>query len=615
MKITREENAVVFFLEGKIDTTNAAEWEKQLFAAVHEHGDAEIVLDCEGLTYISSAGLRVLTKLKKSLDYTPTMRGVSPEIFTILEMTGLSALFHVVIKIDQFSLDGCEVIGQGTFRTVYRYAPDTIVKVYNGPDSLNVIEEEQQRARYAFLKGIPTAIPYAGVVQVGDLYGSIYELIDARTFSAWFRDHPENEENLLRIYADLLRQIHSIEADRSFLPDARQTFLQFLEELGGVLPQETEARLKALFKAMPEDLHLVHGDIQMQNVMCRQDEPMLIDMDTLCVGDPVFDFAALQVTYEAFPEDEPDNGMKFAGIPNERYRTVWRRTLKYYLDGADAATLERAADKIRVIGCVRFLYLVAVLNVGEPSLRERRIRHALEHLENLLPRVNSLRLFEGKAAAQPAAAPCSELPLRVSCPAELPPHVTQLAKLFADAGHEIYLAGGCVRDMLLGRDPNDYDFATSATTDEIQELCRENHLDYDAGYLFLDDVPVSFGEGETFDVSRYHGESLEEDMRRRDLSINALAYDVLAGEIVDWTGGLEDLRNGIIRLSCPITPDKSGNILRALRFSLELGFRIEPESYRSLQAAVPYLENIRSSTLIHGMTKLLEHGKRAFTDE
>lgn len=207
-----------------------------------------------------------------------------------------------------------------------------------------------------------------------------------------------------------------------------------------------------------------------------------------------------------------------------------------------------------------------------------------------------------------------ELPRRMSCPSELPPHVIRLSQMFVDAGHEIYLVGGVVRDMLLKQNPNDYDFVTSATTDEIQALCRENHLEYNANYLFLNYVPISFGEDEIFDVSCYHGGSLEEDMRNRDLTINALAYDVQAGEIVDWTGGLEDIQNGIIRLNCPITPDKSGHILRALRFSLQLGFRIEPESYRSIQEAVPYLENIRSSTLVHGMTKLLKYGKQAFTD-
>ncbi len=85
--------------------------------------------------------------------------------------------------------------------------------------------------------------------------------------------------------------------ERGELPEAKKQFLSYLDELGGILPKELRERLRALFAAMPENLHVIHGDIQMKNVMLNGDEPMLIDMDTLSVGDPVFDLMGLYLAY------------------------------------------------------------------------------------------------------------------------------------------------------------------------------------------------------------------------------------------------------------------------------------------------------------------------------
>ena len=392
MKITNENRKLVLYLDGKMDSNNALTREQEIFDALETAPDCEVVLDLGDLTYISSSGLRVLTRLKKNTGDVISLRNVTPEVYEILDMTGFASLFKVEKKLREISVDGCDVIGRGTFRTVYRIAPDMIVKVVSSPDSLAMLREEQARSRKAFLRGIHTAIPF-DIVRVGNSYGSVYELVNAQTLNVQFREHPEEEEDLLREYAEAIRQLHGIEAEPGELPDNRQIFLQYLEALDGILPPGQHARLLAMFTAMPENFHLVHGDIQMQNVMYTQEGPMLIDMDTLGVGDPVFEFAPMQVTYEAFSEDNPQNGMNFAGIPNERYCGIWRRTLEYYMEGYDADALERAVSRIRLVGCVRFLYLVSVLHVEEGPLSEVRIRHAVQHIRELLPCVDSLSLF------------------------------------------------------------------------------------------------------------------------------------------------------------------------------------------------------------------------------
>ena len=145
-----------------------------------------------------------------------------------------------------------------------------------------------------------------------------------------------------------------------------------------------------MLSGMPLDLHAVHGDIQMKNVMLSDQEPLLIDMETLCAGNPVFDFAGLWMAYCAFGEDEPGNSMDFLGIDQETAEAVYRQVLSLYTGGEESAA--HAGDKIMTAGTLRFLYVLIALNLGKPELKEIRIRHTIERLEKLLDRVTDLRI-------------------------------------------------------------------------------------------------------------------------------------------------------------------------------------------------------------------------------
>jgi uncharacterized protein (TIGR02172 family) len=248
-------------------------------------------------------------------------------------------------------------------------------------------------AKEAFIKGIPTAISY-DMVKVGDKYGSVFELLRATTFNDELIKAPENRDELLRRYAGLLRQIHEVEMDPGVLPEARDVFLGYLDDLKGHMPEDLYGRLRELLSGMQENLHAVHGDIQMKNVMLSEDEPLLIDMDTLSTGDPVFDLQGIYVTYVLFNEDEPDNTEKFLGIPADLSQYVFDRTLEYYFEGKSREELEAARKKISLVGCIRFLYLVAVFNIGLPELIEVRIAHTLDRIRELSGQVDSLEVAD-----------------------------------------------------------------------------------------------------------------------------------------------------------------------------------------------------------------------------
>ena len=382
---------VTAFLEGRISSANAAEVQQALLKLQSENPERELVIDAGALEYISSAGLRVLLMIAQRQGNALTVQNVTPEVFEILSMTGFTSILNVKKKLREFSVEGCEVVGRGAIGTVYRVDEDTIVKVYELPDSLPMIENEQRRAKQAFLKGIPTAISY-DVVRVGDKYGSVFEMLKATTYNDLIRAHPERKEEIVRDYAHLLRRIHAVEMEPGVLPDARDVFLGYLDALAGFLPEDLYARLRALFTAMPENLHTIHGDVHMKNIMLDGDQPLLIDMETLSVGDPVFDLQCLYLTYEAFGEDDPDNSYSFLGISQDLADYIWEKTLEFYFDGSDAAARRDAETKIRIVAYVRFLQVLILFGIGQEDLKQRRIAHTIAHLRELVDKVDSLQL-------------------------------------------------------------------------------------------------------------------------------------------------------------------------------------------------------------------------------
>ena len=265
------------------------------------------------------------------------------------------------------------------------------VKVYDTPNALEMILNEQRRAKQAFVKGVPTAISY-DAVRVGDRYGSVFEMINAKTLNDLLIEEPENAESIIRRFARVLRQLHEIEAEPGELPDCRDIFLGYLDAIADALPRKLSERLEALFRAMPEDLHLIHGDFHMKNVMLSGDEPLLIDMDTLSTGNAVFDFASIYVAYMAYNEDEPNNCEAFLGISEAMCGDIWNRTLEYCLGPLEEPVLRDKKNRIMIVAYVRFLFLLIVQKRGAEGLMEVRVRHAAQRLEELLEIVSGLEI-------------------------------------------------------------------------------------------------------------------------------------------------------------------------------------------------------------------------------
>ena len=387
MRTEKNGNRVTAYPEGKIDTSNAAAVQKELEALRDENPGCELELDAGGLAYISSAGLRALLQLTRSQAKPLAVVNVTPPVYEILEMTGFTELLRVKKAYRKLSVDGCEVIGRGYYGTIYRIDDETIVKVYKGKDSIPMIENEISMAKKAFLGGIPTAIAY-DIVQVGEDYGAVFEMLHATTYMEWIRNSPEDRERIVDSYARFLRQVNNTVLDGT-LPSAKRRFLDCLEAVGGILPTDQYGRLKRLIEAVPESMNAVHGDCHLKNVMRVGDEPMLIDMDTLSVGNAVFELACIFFGTIPFEEDEPGNTMRFYGIPYDTAEYIWNRSTQIYFSGLDGDALSDARNRAMLLGWLYFLYRMQTDFKGTP-LSGIRTEHACGHIKELLGTVREL---------------------------------------------------------------------------------------------------------------------------------------------------------------------------------------------------------------------------------
>ncbi len=380
---------LTLILEGRVDSSNATEVGEQLDALLAADPHEAVILDIENLEYISSAGLRVVLRLRK-LEPSLKVINASSEVYEIFEMTGFTEMLTIEKAYRRLSVDGCEVIGQGANGKVYRLDPDTIIKVYLNPDSLPDIQRERELARRAFVLGIPTAIPY-DVVKVGDGYGSVFELLNATSFAKLIKADPDHADKYVAMTVDLLKKIHSTEVKPEDMPDMREVAIKWATFLKDYLPADKAEKLVKLVEDVPVVHTMMHGDYHIKNVMLQDGEILLIDMDTLCQGHPVFELASVFNAYIGFSAEDDDPLMcTFLGIPRKTSEAIWNKTLELYFDTTDPAVLDEMGKKAMLIGYTRLMRRLIRRHGLENERGQKAVAFYKERILQLLDEVDTL---------------------------------------------------------------------------------------------------------------------------------------------------------------------------------------------------------------------------------
>ena len=200
----------------------------------------------------------------------------------------------------------------------------------------------------------------------------------------------------------------------------------------------------------------------------------------------------------------------------------------------------------------------------------------------------------------------------------IPPGAARILRVLEDHGYEAFVVGGCVRDSLLGRNPNDWDITTSALPLQVKALFRrtiDTGLKHGTVTILMDGEPFEVTtyrvDGEYLD-GRHPSEvtftaSLQEDLQRRDFTINAMAYSEKKG-LQDLFGGLPDLEKGLIRaVGDPAKRfgEDALRIMRAVRFAAQLGYEVEEDTVQAMKELAPTLSKISAERIAAELEKLL----------
>ena len=225
---------------------------------------------------------------------------------------------------------------------------------------------------------------------------------------------------------------------------------------------------------------------------------------------------------------------------------------------------------------------------------------------------------------------------------DLKAFATSIVKNLRQSGFQAYLVGGCVRDLLLGREPKDYDIATKATPEQVTRLFPETSAvgaqfgvvlvpapeDEDgrvvtpegAAHAHAVEVAtfrsdIGYSDGRHPDEVRFSANP-QEDVARRDFTINGMLLDPVNGDVLDFVGGREDLKAGIIRAignpELRFAEDKL-RMLRAVRFAARFGYKIEPATFAAMQKLAPQIGVVSRERVRDELTRMLTegHGRRA----
>lgn len=256
----------------------------------------------------------------------------------------------------EISVEGCEVIGKGGNGIVYRLDPETIVKVYFGTrNSPEKIKQNREVTKNAFVHGVPTTIAF-DMVKVGEDYGVVFEMIDAKSLNQEIVAHPERLEDYANMIADTLKQLHHTEFEPGALPDSRDRAKADIKATlnAGIYKPEEAERLFNLIDKIPYRNTFIHQDFHPGNLMLQKGEIVLIDVEDSGLGHPVLDLSSMYLVYITAAKTQWKTTAM--GITKQQFAKIWDIIVRKYFgtnDPKDIAEINRILEGYSMIKMIR----------------------------------------------------------------------------------------------------------------------------------------------------------------------------------------------------------------------------------------------------------------------
>lgn len=375
MRLELENNLPVLYLDGKISNVNAAEVEKNIIDAL-KNLDAEknLVLDLRDVEYISSVGVRIILKLAKKF-HELKICDASPEVYGVLDMTGLTKIISVTRALREVSPDGAEIIGKGYAGTVYRLSDDLILKLYNEGITRELVDKEKSHAEKAFLNGIPTAVSY-DVVRRGNQFGIIFEMMNAKNLAQVFAAEPQNFDSIVRREAQFLRKLHQTPFASGTLPSMKDNYKWHLKRTMEFLSPEEIKILCLLVDEIPDRETFLHGDFHPKNIMVSNGEFILIDMTDVALGHPIFDLMCILFSCRHSTWGNPERLPEIIGFDAATAEKYLRLLFRFYFESADENFVAKAMELAEKLSWLRRLVALPYLKELPRSVTENIVEGA-----------------------------------------------------------------------------------------------------------------------------------------------------------------------------------------------------------------------------------------------
>ena len=329
MKSEFTEGALTFYLSGRIDSKNVAQIETELMDEGMLFDNVDIAFDASDLEYISSAGLRVLLKVKKAIKRDITIRNVSDEVFDIFDVTGFSEIFNIERTMRFVSLKGCQKISSALNGEIFQLSDDEMIKVYASSVPLSEIKKERSYAQAAMVCGVPTLIPY-DVVKCDNGYGIVYEKAEMTSLSYLISHNPDDMVKYANMLADTMRELHSTEIPEGKLPEMKEKYMKWLREVNDPSDANTSV-FSTLISSIPDSVTYVHGDINLNSVMVQNGELLLLDMAGSGRGNSLFDLQALFASLVAIERKDEGYCRRTYGLSKATCLGFWNAFFARYM--------------------------------------------------------------------------------------------------------------------------------------------------------------------------------------------------------------------------------------------------------------------------------------------
>ena len=217
----------------------------------------------------------------------------------------------------------------------------------------------------------------------------MFELINSSSLQKLIIDGADIDK-LVKETVEVLKKIHSTKLEEGELPSKRKEKIEWVKDCSELLPEKTVNKLIDLLDKLPETNTMIHGDFHIKNIMKQNDEIILIDMDTISSGHPIFELGAIYATYKGYSIVNKNNTLDFLGISLEQSHEFLRLTYKYYFEGKSQEYIDEVISKAKIICYLQILWIRFKYMEEGNEIFKKDLEFAKNYLIENVEKINTL---------------------------------------------------------------------------------------------------------------------------------------------------------------------------------------------------------------------------------